>query len=193
MCRSIKHSGMTLMEILVVLTIISILVGVSITAANAVRQRAAVDLTQSMLDVLDTALQQYYTDHNAFPPQVNTEAAFETLLFGNPPNNTISVIGTHEDSYWSAESLYYCLNRSPNSHSIIASLSDSLLTSKDKAGAYLAAKEDLAPGETFDLLRFVDAWGTTLQYEYVTGATFPTVFSAGPDKKFSTGDDITNE
>ena len=60
-------------------------------------------------------------------------------------------------------------------------------------------------GTTFkSFFRVIDAWGTTLRYDYydelevplvaVAGKkTFPVITSAGPDKKFGTPDDISNK
>jgi len=37
-----------------------------------------------------------------------------------------------------------------------------------------------------------DVWGTELDYVYVPGDNFPELISAGPDRDFGTGDDISN-
>ena len=43
-----------------------------------------------------------------------------------------------------------------------------------------------------DLPEIYDPWGTVLDYAYVSGDSFPQLISAGPDKAFGTGDDITS-
>lgn len=197
MRRLNSNSGMTLMEILVVLAIILILIGAAITGANSLRQRADIDLTTSLLDVLDTALQQYYTDHSTFPPVVADLSNLQALAFDPLTTSSLSPdTGTAIPEFWSSQGLFYFLNRSPNSHSIVASVSDSLVTTKDNSGQHLivliTSTLPAINGTKFDLARFIDSWGTTLDYRYPAGATFPTVVSAGPDKQWDTGDDIKN-
>lgn len=194
MRRLSPYSGVTLIELLIVVSIILILITAVITASNALRQRGYIDLTTSMLEVLDTALEQYYTDHNAFPPWVIDQGGFEQSLFGNPPTQTLTLIQgvqSLNSEAWPSEGLFYYLHRSPNSRSIAMSLSDSLLSSKDADGTHLVMQSNPS-GQTFDLVRFVDAWGTTISYAYPVGAAFPVVTSAGPDKKWGTGDEIVN-
>jgi len=37
-----------------------------------------------------------------------------------------------------------------------------------------------------------DLWGMVLEYRYVPGDNFPLLLSAGPDRTFGTGDDVTS-
>ena len=43
-----------------------------------------------------------------------------------------------------------------------------------------------------DMPEIYDPWGRRLVYDYGAGYTYPRLKSAGPDKAFNTGDDITN-
>ena len=62
--------GFTLLEILLVVGIIAVLAGIVIIAINPGRQLATVRNTQRKLDLreINSALQQYYIDHNSYPP-----------------------------------------------------------------------------------------------------------------------------
>ena len=194
--RRCRRAGMTLVEVLVVMAILMILIGTALTAANTIRQRAAIDLTRSLLGVIDTALLQYHTDHTAFPPVATDLNNLQMSLY--PSETTFSMLsGNAVPEFWPSQGLYHFLNRSPNSRSIIGSVSDSLVTSKDNGGQYMAVQIfstiPAINGTRFDLVRFVDAWGTSLSYQYSAGDAFPTVTSAGPDKRFGTGDDIVSD
>lgn len=214
MRRSHKNSGMTLMEILVVLTIILILMGAVITAANALRRRAAVDLTQSMLDVLDLAIQQYYDDRGQFPffthddPDADGTYTLRQDISGDnrlldefigaytpvsgtiPPNPTVDPILL---AFETSSALFYYLDRNTDSSQIAEAVSDSLITNKDATGTGVTITIQTLPPKTIDLPRYIDAWQTSIRYQYRTGAAFPVLTSAGPDKKMDTADDVTNE
>jgi general secretion pathway protein G len=45
---------------------------------------------------------------------------------------------------------------------------------------------------TADSYRVVDPWGTPIDYRYKDGDAFPVLISAGPDKTWGTGDDISS-
>jgi len=51
----------------------------------------------------------------------------------------------------------------------------------------------LIKGGSGDKWQMCDVWGTALDYIYVPGDNFPELISAGPDRKFDTGDDIRNQ
>ncbi len=59
--------------------------------------------------------------------------------------------------------------------------------------------DKLAPGVVkneggiADLRSMSDPWGTVMDYVYVPDNTFPELISAGPDRQFGTGDDISNK
>ncbi|MCE5184727.1 MAG: type II secretion system GspH family protein [Planctomycetaceae bacterium] len=200
------RSGMTLMEIMVVLAIILILISVVVTAGKSLQERAAVDLTRSMFEVLDTALQQYYDDFSKFPFITHVDAANLVLDTDSDGYRLDAFIGEYSISkgafplptdpmcaaFESSSALFYFLNKVPNSRKIAAAMSESLITSKDDGGMPIMITLD-ATSETIDLPRYIDAWKTNIRYEYIDGTAFPVLTSAGPDKVFGTGDDITNK
>lgn len=202
-----NKKAFTFIEVMVSMAIVLILASAMLTGGKYLRTRAQRLLTQSALGVIDTALAQYYeqTSPKQFPPQVNTQLGLEQVLYpGTPPTNTVTVIpvGTHPDpadadvdkakeaqAFWSSETLCYFLKKVPQSKSILESLAERMLSSRDPAGTNLQI-EIPTGGTTYDWVRFVDAWGTSLNYVYQAGDTFPVIISAGPDKKFGTEDDL---
>lgn len=178
------------MELLVTLAVVVILISAAARLGGYVRTRAAVQLTESALAVIDTALEQYYADFGAFPPAVIDQATFVAALGGT--SATIAT-GVMPDEYaWSSAALYYFLDRQPNSRSIIGALSGSLVTNKDAAGTVLLIQIPTG-SQGRDFVRFIDPWGMSLRYLYQDGDAFPRVISAGPDKIFDTPDDIENK
>jgi len=76
-----------------------------------------------------------------------------------------------------SEYLYAELRSIPSSRVVLEKINGSLL--QNKLGT--AASPEI-----------YDPWGTALDYRYVPGDNFPELISAGPDKKFSTSDDISS-
>jgi prepilin-type N-terminal cleavage/methylation domain-containing protein len=197
----------TLIEVLITLAIVLMLVAVFIGGGSYLKVRAERQLTQSAIEVIVTALEQYYeqTDPKRFPPQVDSQNDMEIALFGNPPTSTISISnGTHpvpdadpltDDTgtvFWRSETAFYFLEKVPQSKAILGSLAERMITNKDLAGIGLQIKIPTG-GTTYDWVRFVDAWGTSLNYEYKIGYSFPVITSAGPDKIFDTEDDLSSQ
>lgn len=77
-----------------------------------------------------------------------------------------------------SEYLYRELDSIPSSRQVSEKISNSLI--KNKFGA-----ADTPP-------EFYDLWGMVLEYRYVQGDNFPLLLSAGPDRTFGTGDDVTS-
>ena len=59
----------------------------------------------------------------------------------------------------------------------------------DKLGSGVVKSE----GGTADLRWISDPWGTAMDYVYLPNDTFPELISAGPDRQFGTGDDMSNK
>ena len=75
------------------------------------------------------------------------------------------------------EILYSALSSLPVSREVLEKISGKLI--KDEAA-------------TAGVYEIYDPWGTVLNYRYNSGDSFPVLTSAGPDKTFFNGDDITN-
>jgi len=75
------------------------------------------------------------------------------------------------------ETLFAKLDAVPAARNVMRKVDDSLI------------KHDPDRGVTL----ICDPWGTPIDYRYVEGWTFPELVSAGPDKTFGTGDDISSK
>ncbi len=62
--------GFTILELLVAISIIAVLAGLSVTAGSAVLRRQRVTLTENLLRTLDRALEEYVTEHGAIPKYI---------------------------------------------------------------------------------------------------------------------------
>jgi prepilin-type N-terminal cleavage/methylation domain-containing protein len=69
-----KHSGFTLLEILLVIGIIAVLAGIVIIAINPSKTLATVRNTERKSDLkqIDSALSQYYIDNNEYPTSLTS-------------------------------------------------------------------------------------------------------------------------
>lgn len=197
-----SQSGFTLMEVLVVVSVVLILAGSLVGIGKYMTVRARTQLCESQVEVICTALEQYYTDYDAFPFVTDVDGDGDSFddATGLPDYQVADLLtdldgsavsaGTFDDLNEAAPSstaLYYFLDKAPNSRKIIQALTGDLVTSQDAGGVNIQVS--LAGGETVDLPRFVDPWGQSLRYEYLDGAAFPIVTSAGPDGDFDTADD----
>ncbi len=89
-----KHSGFTLLEILLVVGIIAILAGIVIVAINPSKQLATVRNTERISDIkqINSALTQYYIDHSRFPASVNGVSVLtEICNTGDLASSTVNV------------------------------------------------------------------------------------------------------
>ena len=85
------------------------------------------------------------------------------------------------------------MNQEPSSARFVDTLSGAMISNKGTSGAALQI-EIPTGGTSYDLIRFVDAWGIPMRYAYDPAVDiFPILTSAGPDKVFDTPDDIINE
>ena len=195
MRKGVRQSAFSLLEMVVVVATILILAGALLGVGKYMKVRAEVDLVNSELEVLTTALQLYYDDWDTFPFDTDTDVPedgiadyYLTVDLETDIGGTISS-GAFEDAYASSSALFYFLNKNPNSRKIIEALIDTLVTNKDADGVAIQLTLT-ATSETINLPRFIDVWGTSIRYEYLPDTAFPILTSAGPDTIFYTADDI---
>lgn len=188
-----KHKAFTLIEMLVAVAIVLILMGAMITVTGHLKSEARKRLTQSALGVIATALEQYYenTSPKQYPPMVLSNGDFNEKLYGVPPTQTTSISPAVASNFWNSGSLYYFLNRVPQSKSILNGLVNQMISNRDLGGTAILIEIPAGTSGT-DFVRFVDAWGTTIRYDY-WGSGFPVITSAGPDKIFGTEDDVVGQ
>lgn len=191
-----RKDAFTLIEVLVTLAIIMILVGALAGTGQYLRTRAGIQLTQSTIQIIDAALDQYLEQYRAFPfknRNVDSDPAkadpytvhhFETDLTADISSGTLT------DNDASSAALYYFLNRCGDSKAILDTLSDRMITTLDAEGHQIKM---VMGGVTYSVPRFIDAWGISVQYEYLEQYPYPKIMSAGPDKIFGTSDDLSNQ
>ena len=75
------------------------------------------------------------------------------------------------------EILYAAVSSLPDSRKVLERISDKIVQNK---GGPTAVPE------------VYDPWGTVLNYRYNSGDSFPMLTSAGPNRIFNDGDDVTN-
>jgi len=157
MANSRKNSGVTLMEMLVVLGIILVLSGIVVTLTRRVDTQSKENALRNAFALVGSALREYYEAKGQFPPQAEQ----------NPANALAHI-----------ESMYQELRSVPAARQVL-----------DKLGPGVVKNE----GGVADLRSMSDPWGTVLDYVYLPNNTFPELISAGPDRQFGTGDDMSNK
>jgi len=179
-----KKGAFSTMEILTVVAILMILAAAILGVGRRIKTQAQEKLARSTIEVIVTALGQYYDYHGSFPFDAEDPNYFEAD-FAADVGQTVNVTnGNPEPEYWSSEALYYFLSRSPNSKRIISAIEDVSISNKDEKGVPLEIKIPDTATDAISLVRFIDPWGKSLRYTYTTGDNFPVVTSAGSNGDF---------
>jgi len=188
----IKKNGMTLIEILVAIAIMAILAAGLYSVSNYVQTQAKVKLTESTIELLSAALEQYYDFYGKFPFIADKYYNRNKLELNdsNGLNGKVSdkagtplSLADYNDVYASSEAMYHFLNKCPDSKNIVSSIHSSLLTNEDNKNREYFFKFN-SDGQVYQLRHIVDPWKTPLRYTYKQDDNFPVITSAGPDKKF---------
>ena len=162
MTRAPYRSGVTLVEMLVVLTIITVLVTMVYKATSGLGNQSQERRQRKAFVMLDSALEEYYEAKNQFP-------------MSKP------LADYSNDSDWrrdNVEILYEELYSIPSARSLLLKLAPKQL--------------DPWRGAQNAVHLIYDVWGTELSYEWIQGNAFPILISAGPDKVFASVDDVSN-
>ncbi|MCX8082751.1 MAG: type II secretion system protein GspG [bacterium] len=141
--------GMTLIEILVVIAIISVIAAFCLPVYRKAKVRALIVKTQAIINSLEAALSMYSTDFGDYPHYTGEGTTFLVLILQGPVDSP----------FWK--------------------------------GPYMRfKKEDLDSAGNI-----LDSWKMPLYYRYPQDEyqNIPyLIFSAGPDRKYDTPDDIGN-
>ncbi len=162
MTRAQYKSGVTLVEMLVVLAIITLLATMVYKATSGLGNQSQERRQEQAFVMLDSALDEYYEVRGQFPV-----------------SNSLSAY--NNDSDWrrdNVEILYEELYSVPSARTLLLKLAPKQLDQWQ--GAQNAVH----------LIR--DVWGTVLSYEWIKGNAFPVLISAGPDREFASVDDVNN-
>jgi prepilin-type N-terminal cleavage/methylation domain-containing protein len=212
-------TAFTLIEMLVVVSIIAVLVTIVISIATRLDTQGKINSTQGTIALLNASLSefqdygftyasgsQYANAHLRFPIDCNEyttfdETATRTALRDAVPDATTVIInlntGLTYDNHWSGTiAMYFLLSQIPQCKQTLEKL--------DARAIVTGGTIDVTKGTVttvYPLLYVVDAWGRPLGYKYYyftsgsnidtdTIKTFPVITSAGPDGIFDTADDI---
>jgi len=211
-----NKTGLSLVEMLIVVAIIVILTTMVIGLASRIDNQSKEQLTRNTIAILTAALRQFhdyrypykdlaYADFG-FPLDCNDflQPALEMTL-GNALGATVVIVsGAPDISYSGTEALYLFLSQLPECRKTLDKIDESLITNLglDKQPMNISLTYPDGITKVSPLLRITDPWGTALRYDYYDEMlippdprqkrTFPVITSAGPDKKFGTDDDISS-
>ena len=208
-------TGLTLLEMLLVLAIITLLAAMVVGIAARIDNQGKEHLTKGTLALLNGALGQFrdygYTYKGSvanagrhFPLECNglrldDAAAFQHTLIDalGASSGTVNPIDPNSSGI---QILYCFLTRGLESRK-----------TRDQFEESLIANDGIIDmdGRPYPLMRIIDPWGTALHYSYYRNdnnnepqpstepevtdpRAFPVITSAGPDGLFGTDDDITN-
>ena len=77
--RTRKHTGFTLVELLVVIVIIGMLLGMLLPAVNSMREKGRVAKAKSQCAALENAIFTYFQQYGEWPDQVASPQHKETV------------------------------------------------------------------------------------------------------------------
>jgi prepilin-type N-terminal cleavage/methylation domain-containing protein len=182
MKRRQNKTGVTLVEILVVVAIIAILVTMVIGIAARIDTQGKERLTENTIALLTAALGEFgdygysYSDSNyadfKFPldcnnfPQNDLEGALKDAL-GTTTTPAITPVGAHEPNYSGSEALYFFLSRVPESRQTLDRIDKKLVTNLGLNGSPMEITVGSGvDAKVYPLFRVIDPWGGTLRYSY---------------------------
>jgi len=223
-----KQSGFTLLEAIVVVAVIVVLTSMVISVATRIDSQSKERLTENTLGLLNAALEQYKDFGYELKDNLAYSAAERDFFLGlqfpidcygftaaevemslkmvlNLGAGEVIIPAGNDPNFSGSEVLYFFLSRVPANKEILNRIGKKLITNIGRGGQAMNITIGIVPNDrTYPLYRFVDAWGTTLRYDYYNEwetniatrnkgkRSFPLIVSAGPDKVFDTADDIKN-
>jgi len=165
-----NKTGLTLIEMLIVVAIVVILTTMVIGLAGRVNDQSKERLTKSTIAILTAALRQFHDYEYRYPHPNYFDLKFPLDCNDILDNDLMNALGTTvlpTGGYLKSDVWYFFLSS--------------------------------FNGKDYPLLRILDPWKTPLQYRYYYNYivpkdkwTFPVITSAGPDKQFGTADDISS-
>jgi prepilin-type N-terminal cleavage/methylation domain-containing protein len=208
------NAAFTLLEMLVVVSVIAILVTIVISVASRLDTQGKINSTKGTMALLDAALSefedygftyaagsQYANAYLKFPIDCNDRGVFNdksqveaalTVAMGH----TVTINNSANDpNYFSTEAMYFLLSQVPQCRQALEKIDKKCVVRDNETGIIRMQSED------YPLMYITDGWGRPLGYKYYyftsgtnidtrTIKTFPVLTSAGPDGDFNTADDI---
>jgi prepilin-type N-terminal cleavage/methylation domain-containing protein len=184
-----NKTGLTLVEMLIVVAIVVLLTTMVIGLAGRIDDQSKEQLAKNTIGIITAALRQFhdyeyrYIDNPIYPPaerefylgldfpldchgfDVPTlQTTLDNVLGLAPGSVVINPAGAHNDpDYSGGEVLYFFLSRVPESRRSMDKIDESLITSEGNNKQLMTVT---IGGKTYPLLRVIDPWGTTLRYDY---------------------------
>ncbi len=182
-----NKTGLTLVEMLIVVAIIVILTTMVIGIAGRVDNQSKEQLTKNTIGIITAALRQFHDYEYRYRAPAYADFDFpldfiEPAVGPPPPNVLITTLTqefglavliepvypaepiNHKLEYASSELLYFFLSRVPECRTTLDKIDESLITDKDDNGYRMRIRIGT---EYYPLLRIIDPWGTTLLYDYL--------------------------
>jgi len=214
-----NKTGLSLIEMLIVVAIVVVLTTMVIGLASRVTDRSKEQLTKNTIGILTTALGQFrdYEYRYKDPLYVNfnfpldctffNDAGIETAVqgaLGLAPGSVLISGGDLNPEFSAGEGLYFFLTQVPECRKTLDRIDESLITNlgymPNNQPRIITITYPSGSTKEYPLFRIIDPWGATLRYKYYDNMTldprskltFPVIISAGPDKQFGTVDDISS-
>lgn len=199
--RAISHglrtkTGVTLLEMVVVVAIIVIMATLVIGIATNIDNQSRKQLTQSTVAIINSALQQFqdygyrYKADPAVVPDQDEREFYLGLEFPLDCNDmpvadikdimdkvsstetslttfTFDTAGGYDPNCSSSSILYYFLSRVPECRKTLDRIDGSLITNKGSSGGDMKIIVDSKSGtQMYPFFRIIDAWQNPLRYDY---------------------------
>jgi len=186
-----QKTGVTLVEILIVVAIIAILTTIVINITARVDNQAKGQLAESTIAILTNALEQFhdygynydnsFIDYSAFDFPLDCNGfdrpdltatlgsalgAGTVLIIGFDNDDTEYAVVDHYIEYSGCEVLCFFLSQVPASRQTLEKIDSSLITDEGTAGNIKVSRVVRIDGKDYPLLRIIDPWGETLHYDY---------------------------
>jgi len=194
-----NKTGLTLIEMLIVVAIIVILTTMVIGLAGRVTDQSKEQLTRNTIGILTSALRQFhdyeyrYIDNPIYtPPQrqfyLGLDFPLDCSGFDVPTlqmtldnslglaagSVVINPAAAHNDpDYSGCEVLYFFLSRVSECRKTLDKIDETLTTSEGANNQPMNIAITYSSGavKVYPLLRVIDPWGTTLRYKYYDNIT----------------------
>lgn len=185
MKRYEHRTGLTLVEMLIVIAIIAILAVMAVSVATRIENRAKEHLAESTFALLNAALTQFadygYQYKNANYSEYKFPLDCTGFPFGGAPPFDIQTtlvnalgatsvtigVGVHDPNYSGSEVLYFFLSQVPESRQTLDKIDRKLVTNLGIDGQPMKITIGSgADAKDYPLFRVIDPWKTPLRYDY---------------------------
>ena len=189
-----KKTGLSLIEMLIVVAIIVVLTTMVIGLAGRITDQSKEQLTKSTIGILTSALGQFrdyeyrYIDNPVYTPAqrqfylgldfpldcsgfdlATLQTSLDNALGLAVGSVVINPAAAHTDpDYSGGEVLYFFLSRVPECKKTLDKIDRSLITSEGYNKQLMTV---IIGAQVYPLLRVIDPWGTTLRYKYYDNVT----------------------